>query len=73
MRINHSKLKSISQAFLCYEHPEKHPYVSDEEKAFLREKTIAYLDAERENLPPTPWKAIITNTPVIALVVSSVK
>lgn len=58
--------------FLCYEHPDKHPFISDDEKSFLKDKTFGYLEANRENVPSTPWKEIVTNTPVIALLVSSV-
>ncbi|XP_055326919.1 putative inorganic phosphate cotransporter [Sitodiplosis mosellana] len=57
--------------FLCYEHPDEHPFIKDKEKSFLKDKTIGYLEADRKNVPPTPWKAIITNTPVIALLVCS--
>lgn len=46
--------------------------MSESEKSFLKNKTSAYLESNRKNLPPTPWKAIITNTPVIALLVCSV-
>lgn len=62
----------IPQAFLCYEHPQKHPFIGDYEKQFLNNKTAEYLEAERSNLPPTPWRAILTNIPVLTLIVSAV-
>lgn len=62
----------IPQAFLCYEHPQKHPFIGDSEKQFLNNKTAEYLEAKRSNLPPTPWRAILTNIPVLTLIVSAV-
>lgn len=60
------------QGFLCYERPEKHPFVSEEEKIFLTEKENEYLETDRENLAPTPWRKILTNKPVMTLIVCSV-
>lgn len=57
---------------MCYEHPEKHPYISEKEKLFLKNKTFDYLEVERKNLPSIPWKSIITNVPVVVLLVCTV-
>lgn len=29
--------------------------------------TASYLEVERKNVPPTPWKAIFTSAPALAL------
>ncbi|XP_031629153.1 putative inorganic phosphate cotransporter isoform X2 [Contarinia nasturtii] len=57
-------------AFLCYE-PQNHPFISAKEKQFLKEQSIGGLEADRKNIPPTPWRGIIKSAPVIALLISS--
>lgn len=62
----------IVQGILCYERPQHHPWISEKEKKFLKEKTAIYLEADRKNVPPTPWTAILTSVPVLALFASLV-
>ncbi|XP_031629149.1 sialin-like [Contarinia nasturtii] len=60
----------ISFAFLCYEKPQDHPFISDEEKEYLQQK-IEHYENERRNLSSTPWIAIIKCSPVWALILST--
>lgn len=67
-----SKLKFIIifQCLICYSDPESHPFISDEEKEFLR-KELGQLERNKD-LPPTPWLAIFTSVPMMALVAAQV-
>lgn len=38
----------------------------------MLENKMTDLENERENLPPIPWKAILTNPPMITLIISTV-
>lgn len=55
---------------LCYSDPESHPYISDKEKDFLQ-KELGCLERDK-NLPPIPWRAILTNAPMLALICAQV-
>ncbi|GAB0095292.1 putative inorganic phosphate cotransporter [Sergentomyia squamirostris] len=55
---------------LCYSNPESHPFISDEEKAYLKEE-LGTLERDK-NLPPTPWRAIFTSGPMLALICAQV-
>ncbi|KAG5676613.1 hypothetical protein PVAND_006433 [Polypedilum vanderplanki] len=54
---------------ICYKDPESHPFIKDSEKEYLRQEMGAL---ERPNLPPTPWKAIFTCVPMMALVCAQI-
>ena len=56
--------------FLCSDTPGNHPFISDAEKDFLHREVgeVGNLKAR----PPTPWRAILTSGPVIALTVACV-
>lgn len=55
---------------LCYSDPESHPFISDKEKDFLK-KELGQLERDK-TLPPTPWRAILTSIPMMALVCAQV-
>lgn len=62
------------QMLLCYSEPESHPFIDAEEKNYLAEE----LDHHRkhhdaDSRPDTPWKAIFTSPPVLALIWVSVR
>ncbi|KAM8716638.1 hypothetical protein ACLKA7_003506 [Drosophila subpalustris] len=52
--------------FLCFSDPSSHPFIKPTEREYLV-KEIGTI-GRNENLPPTPWKAILTNLPMFALV-----
>ncbi|KAH8250691.1 hypothetical protein KR038_008041 [Drosophila bunnanda] len=52
--------------FLCYSDPTSHPFIKPSEREYLM-KEIGTI-SRNEDLPPTPWKAILTNLPMFALV-----
>jgi len=54
----------------CYSDPESHPYISEKEKDYLR-KELGRLERDK-NLPPTPWLAIMTNAPMLALICAQI-
>lgn len=56
---------------ICYKDPESHPFIKEEEKEYLR-KELGTLVRDK-NLPPTPWVAILTNVPMMALVCAQVR
>lgn len=53
---------------MCYDRPHSHPYITEKEKRFLAQE-INYLHNE-DNLA-TPWRKVLTNTPVITLIIVS--
>ncbi|CAH0564298.1 unnamed protein product [Brassicogethes aeneus] len=53
---------------LCYSSPETHPFISDEEKEFLR-KELGSVSNEKL---ATPWRAILTSVPLWALVAAQI-
>lgn len=58
------------QTFLCYSDPESHPYISEKEKDYLRTE-MGQLERDK-NLPPTPWRMILTSAPMISLVICQI-
>ncbi|XP_054284537.1 putative inorganic phosphate cotransporter isoform X1 [Macrosteles quadrilineatus] len=56
--------------FLCYNDPASHPYISTEEREYLSE-TIGCLK-RRENLAPTPWKAMALSIPLWGLIIGQI-
>lgn len=55
---------------LCYKDPISHPYISEKEKEYLSEN-IGQLQ-RNTNLPPTPWKLMLTNAAVLALIAAQI-
>lgn len=56
--------------FLCYSDPVSHPFISDDERAYLQ-RELGQLERDK-NTPPTPWKAILTSVPMMALVCAQI-
>lgn len=54
------------KVILCHSSPESHPFISFEEKQYL-EKELGSIESDVTKLR-TPWKSILTSSPVIALV-----
>ncbi|XP_041776798.1 putative inorganic phosphate cotransporter isoform X3 [Anopheles merus] len=55
---------------LCYSDPESHPFISEKEKAYLKQE-LGTLERDR-TLPPTPWRYILTSVPMMALVCAQI-
>ncbi|XP_044758925.1 putative inorganic phosphate cotransporter isoform X2 [Coccinella septempunctata] len=53
---------------ICYSTPEDHPFISDEEKSYLKKE----LDNVSKEKLPIPWVAILTSIPLWALVCAQV-
>lgn len=58
------------QTVTCYSDPDSHPFISEKELNYL--KTELGQTKRNNSLPPTPWSMILTNVPVLALVVAQV-
>ncbi|CAG9798968.1 unnamed protein product [Chironomus riparius] len=58
----------VAFMFFCSKDPESNKFITEEEKNYLR-KEIGILERDT-NLPPTPFKAIITSLPVWAVIIS---
>ncbi|XP_050432265.1 sialin-like isoform X2 [Adelges cooleyi] len=52
---------------VVYDDPESHPFISEEEREYLKQ-SIGNVE-KIEDLAPTPWKRILTSWPVWALIV----
>jgi MFS transporter, ACS family, solute carrier family 17 (sodium-dependent inorganic phosphate cotransporter), other len=50
---------------ICYKDPESHPFIKESEKDYLR-REMGSLERDR-SLPPTPWRAVFTSVPMMAL------
>lgn len=59
-----------SQTVTCYNDPESHPFITDKELAYLKKEMGQ--TKRNDNLPPTPWRSILTSVPVWALVIAQV-
>lgn len=55
---------------LATSYPSQHPFISQREKDYLL-KAIGRLERD-QSLQMTPWRAIVTSTPVIALIATKV-
>ncbi|KAK9693158.1 Major Facilitator Superfamily [Popillia japonica] len=55
-------------SLLCYSDPESHPFISDDEKNYLR-KEIPNINNKEKKIP---WKQILTSVPLWALVVAQI-
>lgn len=49
----------------CYNNPDSHPFISEREKTFLRERMS---DHTHKKPPSVPWRHIFTSVPVWALI-----
>lgn len=58
------------QTFLCYNDPGSHPFITEKECNYLKREMG---QIKRNNdLPPTPWRSILTSVPVFAFTVALV-
>lgn len=55
---------------ICYNNPESHPFITEREKNFLK-RELGELKRP-DDLPPTPWRAMFTNAPMLALISAQV-
>lgn len=55
---------------ICYKDPESHPFIKESEKEYLRQE-MGSLERDK-TLPPTPWRAILTSVPMMALVCAQI-
>ncbi|KAJ8959237.1 hypothetical protein NQ318_022500 [Aromia moschata] len=55
-------------SLLCYTDPESHPFISDNEKKYLKEQ-IVNISSDEKNIP---WRSIMTSWPLWALVVAQI-
>lgn len=55
---------------MCSKDPESHPYISEKEKTYLKNE-LGQLQRD-PTLPPTPWWAIVSSAPMIALVIAQI-
>lgn len=68
---NVSTLKFISfQWIVCADNPSDHPFISVREQNYLQSE-LGQLKRDA-NLPPTPWKPMLTSLPMIALIFAQV-
>ncbi|XP_055916913.1 putative inorganic phosphate cotransporter isoform X2 [Eupeodes corollae] len=55
---------------LCYSDPGSHPFIKQSEKEYLI-REMGSID-RKTDLPPTPWRKILTNAPMIALIFAQI-
>ncbi|XP_053607893.1 putative inorganic phosphate cotransporter [Plodia interpunctella] len=60
----------IFWAMLCYNTPNSHPFISDEEKEYLNKTVIA--SGLHKKLDPVPFKAILRSAPLWVLVMAAI-
>lgn len=65
------KYVAFVQTLTCYDDPASHPYISNEEREYLKTE-IGQLKRS-DDLPPTPWTRILTNGPIWAFIIVQVK
>lgn len=58
------------QYFICYNNPESHPFITEKEKNYLS-RELGKLK-RRDDLPPTPWRSILTCPATIALIFAQI-
>lgn len=58
------------QTLLCYSDPASHPFISLEERNYLKAELGQI--KRHEDLPTTPWKSVFTSVPVLALIFGQV-
>lgn len=64
------QLNNIKKMALCYNKPDCHPFITDEEKKYLRDELGQ--TANGKAAPKTPWRQILTSVPFIALILCQV-
>lgn len=65
------KVKKIRfQTLVCYSNPASHPFISTEERNYLKAELGQI--KRHKNLPSTPWKSVLTSVPVLALICGQV-
>lgn len=55
---------------MCYNDPASHPYIKESEKQYLAEE-LGQLKRDA-SLPPTPWKKMLKNSAVLALIAAQI-
>lgn len=65
-----TKMYLMLQTLICYKDPESHPFISEQERNYLRSE-IGQLKRQTD-LPSTPWKSILTSAPVLAYAIAQV-
>ncbi|PNF21048.1 hypothetical protein B7P43_G08414, partial [Cryptotermes secundus] len=60
----------IAWTLLCYNDPQSHPFISDEEKTFL-EKSIGGID-NKKDVPPVPWREMAKSVPLWGLIFAQI-
>lgn len=58
------------QTLICYSNPASHPFISTEERNYLRAEMGQI--KRHKNLPSTPWISVLTSVPVLALICGQV-
>ncbi|XP_054286347.1 putative inorganic phosphate cotransporter isoform X2 [Macrosteles quadrilineatus] len=56
---------------LCYSDPESHPFISDAERDFLMGQSVGQTK-KRQDLPPTPWRHILSSVPLWGLIIAQI-
>ncbi|XP_022911273.1 putative inorganic phosphate cotransporter [Onthophagus taurus] len=54
---------------ICYSSPDTHPFISDEEKSYLRKELAESTSSKSKKIP---WRAILTSVPLWALVAAQI-
>ncbi|XP_046434163.1 putative inorganic phosphate cotransporter [Neodiprion fabricii] len=57
----------LAWIFLCYNNPDDHPFISDEERKRLGETMREHM---HKDVGPIPWRHIVTSVPLWALLVA---
>nr|XP_022911240.1 putative inorganic phosphate cotransporter isoform X2 [Onthophagus taurus] len=58
----------IFWTFLCYNDPESHPFITEDEKRYLRKQLVTISNKDKK----IPWKPILTSIPLWALVAAQI-
>lgn len=61
---------SFSQNLICFNNPDSHPYISDKERNYLT-RELGQLK-RRTDLPSPPWRRMLTNPAMLALIAAQV-
>ncbi|XP_046751153.1 sialin-like [Diprion similis] len=59
----------LAWILLCSNHPDSHPFISDQEKKYLHDAMVEHTQKETG---PTPWRQILTSVPMWALIVVNI-
>lgn len=63
-------LNFSSQCLICYNDPAEHPFITEKEREYLRRELGE--PKRRTDLPPTPWREILTCPAIIALIFAQI-